>query len=206
MYRVVGHEMGPVYRCFSRKVMHANWSPWLYSYGMHHPSAPNLRRSWTTECRKHRHMSSLRHMIPSALPSIRSSLSWSTMSVYDRTMPALRPEGGSLVTLVDIWRRPRGKSLSGRAESQRRKPGWVVSLSLSRSSSISIMSPMPSSQFSSITQVPFSTPASMARWPTISIPSPMETHGGSGTLSFLAMPSTPSVGLDPLESRNRVGV
>ena len=145
-------------------------------------------------------------MIPSALPSMRSSLSWSTITVYDRVRPALRPAGGSLVTLVDICRRPSGKSLSGSAESQRRKPGCTVALSLPSISSSSTMSPMPSSQFSSMTHVPFSTPASMARCPTISMPSPMLMQGGAGILSLRAWVSTPSVGLVPLESKKTMGV
>ena len=40
MYWKVVHDMGPLYRCFSRKRMQALRSPLLYSYGMHQPREP----------------------------------------------------------------------------------------------------------------------------------------------------------------------
>merc|ERR1719247_565197 len=48
MYCTVGHEIEPENRCFSRKPRPAPRSELLYSYGMHQPSEPNLRRSCTT--------------------------------------------------------------------------------------------------------------------------------------------------------------
>lgn len=52
MYCTVGQETEPEYRCFSKKVTHALRSPSLNSYGMHHPSAPNFRRSCEKDQRK----------------------------------------------------------------------------------------------------------------------------------------------------------
>lgn len=47
MFNFASYLIGPLYRCFSKKRMHAVRSPLLYSYGMHHPRGPNFRRSCT---------------------------------------------------------------------------------------------------------------------------------------------------------------
>jgi len=196
MYCTVGHEMAPANRCFSRKPSPAPRSLLLYSYGMHQPSAPNLRRSCTTLCRKQKAYTSERHC---AL-STRSSFSWSSITVYDRSTPALRPAGGSLVTLNDWCKRPMGNFGCGSEVMYSLKSGlqfsWIFT---SRASMLSIK-PRPRWQFCNSTHEPFTIAVLIALSATGSCPSPMETHC---TLCFLRLLSCSieSVGSAPADSR-----
>lgn len=52
------------------------------------------------------------------------SLTWSTITVNDRSKPARSPFGGSLVTLMLIWRRPMGNLGWGSLVMNSRKSTW----------------------------------------------------------------------------------
>mmetsp|Transcript_17160 Transcript_17160/g.65017 ORF Transcript_17160/g.65017 Transcript_17160/m.65017 type:complete len:220 (+) Transcript_17160:1373-2032(+) len=201
MYCTVDQLILPSYMCFSRKRRQAVRSPLLYSYGMHQPSEPNLRRSCTTAWRKQSDHTSWRHVDP----SMRSRRSWSTVVEYDRMRLAESPAGGSFVTLVDICRSPSGNLGSGRAVMKKRKSGWMLSRTDASQPSISPMRPRPSSQFCSSTQVPLTMPACRARFATTSWPWPMDTVA-SVVFFFLHSVSMASVGSAPVDSKKMTGV
>ena len=81
----------------------------IHWYGMFQPTAPYLRRSWTTAWKKERPKSSLwygsglEHFSKSAFSS----------SSYERIMFALSPLGGSCVSLSDCCSTATGKTAVG---------------------------------------------------------------------------------------------
>jgi hypothetical protein len=78
---------------------------------MFHPKAPNLFRSMTVEWKKHR--PNKMHLILGSFSST-SSLGKYVKALF---MFALIPEGGSLVSLMDLSRMPIGTPVEGYADS-----------------------------------------------------------------------------------------
>ena len=100
----------------------------MNSYGMFHPSAPNLRRSWMTAWKKARPKSSGFHA-PAFGPSTPSKNSGSEIGSvrYEPSRLALNPFGGSLVILTPSWSTETGKWVDGADVSHRRKSAWARS-------------------------------------------------------------------------------
>merc|ERR1719502_1415329 len=87
---------------------------------MQKPRGPNLRRSCTIVCMKQSANSMGRHS--SRLTASSQSVS---IQLYDLRSPALIPDGGSSVILIEIWSKPIGKAGCGSEVIQSRNLGSI---------------------------------------------------------------------------------
>lgn len=121
--------------------------------------------------------------------------------------PALRPLGGSLVTLIDLYKSPRGNPSLGSHDNQILKSGLAF---LIQSSSTNLLSRfcmylIPKWQFWSRTQFPFNTAVCITDSALDSCPSPNDTL--NNVFHFLlANSSIDCVGSAPADSKNNTGV
>jgi hypothetical protein len=123
--------------------------------------------------------------------------------------PALRPLGGSLVTLITFCSSPSGNLLCGSQVIQSLKSSCGFTPSPPRNPiivcSVSSINFKPSWQFWRITHPPLSVQALITFLATSSCPSPMDTFSVGNFFFFRANSSIELVGSAPADSRKRIG-
>ena len=129
---------------------------------------------------------------------------------YARSMLARRPDGGSLVSLIEFCRICTGTTFCGSAERKTRKSGCAPSTSASSFFSSLGSQRATSSMFCSITQPPSTCMRSSAFSATGSCPWPSETEKKSPLSSVLPSGLADGAhvgdGSTPGESRKKTGV
>mmetsp|Transcript_8548 Transcript_8548/g.20511 ORF Transcript_8548/g.20511 Transcript_8548/m.20511 type:complete len:346 (-) Transcript_8548:3276-4313(-) len=185
--------------------MHTVRSPGLKGYIRFQPIGPNLRRSHTTEWKKHS-----AKMIDLSSPCFEQvSHTDSEKELYARSMLAFSPDGGSLVSLMELCSTCTGTTFCGSDDRKTRKRGCAPSQSASSFFSSLGSQLATSSMFCSITHPPVACISSSAFSATGSCPWPSDTATNRSSVMSKRFPSsrTDFCGtLTPGESRKKMGV
>jgi len=118
--------------------------------------------------------------------------------------PAFKPFGGSLVTLIVLYKSPNGNLVDGSHVIYNLKSSWILASGV-RISNNSFMNLIPKWQLWRITHPPVSPLSLHVSLATLSYPSPIETILHGYFFFFLANSSIDEVGSAPADSKYKTG-